>query len=297
MQPRILPTLSALAVLLLAGASAAGAREIVVFGDSWGFAIAPALQQVLDSMGHDVTVVNAAVPGARAAQLSRPPGLQDLSDTLNAHPDADLVQLSIGGNDFLDNWNPELSAAQEDALFQAIVDDIETIVQHILSQGMDLQVFQASYDYPRPLPIGTPLQVNTASEQLASRLQALDQATERMRFHNHNGLMQVHFGFGALGIPPFDPSLPRIDLPGPEEAFVDAIHLTAEGYLIFAGANYDSFYRWQLARTVPVLSPWALALAALSVIAASSATLRSRAGGRRPGLQRLVGLPHLKARR
>ena len=52
--------LSCIVALLAMGAGTArAADEILVLGDSWGFATAPALQQVLDDNGHaSVAVVN-----------------------------------------------------------------------------------------------------------------------------------------------------------------------------------------------------------------------------------------------
>jgi lysophospholipase L1-like esterase len=231
-----------LAVLGPSGVARAG-EDVLVLGDSWGFATAPALAQVFAANGlSDLSIVNAAVPGETANDLAKPAGLQSISDALAAHPETIAVHLSIGGNDFLGAWNASLTPAQEDALFEAILDDIDTIVQHVLSLRPDVQVLQPSYDYPRPLPLGTPLEVNTASEQLAARIQALADATPGMSFESLNGLMQLHFGFPSLDIPPFDPSLPRLDLPGPVEAFADAIHLTPQGYLLFAEALTDRFY-------------------------------------------------------
>ena len=256
-----------LAILVLGqSASARAADEVLVIGDSWGFLSAPALSQVLTDNSHgNVIVVNAAVPGETAANLSRVPGLQSISDELAAHPDTVLVHLSIGGNDFLANWTSSLTPAQEDALFDAIIADVQTIVQHVLTLRPDVLLLQPSYDYPRPLPSGTPLEVNTAAEDLATRIQTLADSIAAMSFENLNGLMQIHFGLPGLGIPPFDPSLPRIDQPSPAAAFADAIHLTSPGYLIFSDELYDRFYAAALpppmVPTLPV--PAALLLAAL----------------------------------
>jgi hypothetical protein len=183
------------ALLVMQAGTARAADEILVLGDSWGFATAPALQQVLDDNGHaSVGVVNEAVPGDTAASLSRPAGLQGVGNDLAAHPDTVLVHLSIGGNDFLGSWSASMNAQQEDALFDGIVADIETIVLHIGSQRPDVAILIPSYDYPRPLPLGSPLEVNTAAEELASRVQALADSIPGATFENLNGLMQLHFG-------------------------------------------------------------------------------------------------------
>ena len=55
------------------------AQRIVVFGDSWGVPAAPALQQVLIDHGLADTVAGAAVAGETAFNLSRPPGLQQIT--------------------------------------------------------------------------------------------------------------------------------------------------------------------------------------------------------------------------
>ena len=95
-----------------------------------------------------------------------------------------------------------------DALFDVIIADVQTIVQHVLTLRPDVLLLQPSYDYPRPLPSGTPLEVNTAAENLATRIQTLADSIAGMSFENLNGLMQIHFGLPGLGLPPFDPSLP-----------------------------------------------------------------------------------------
>ncbi len=89
-------TLIQVLVFLLLAAAPAHAARVVVFGDSWGVPAAPALQQVFIDQGHPDTVANAAVGGETAANLSSPSGLTNISNSLGANPDADLVHLSIG---------------------------------------------------------------------------------------------------------------------------------------------------------------------------------------------------------
>ena len=210
-------------------AAPAVAARVVVFGDSWGVPAAPALQAVLVANGLPDTVAGAAVGGETAANLSSASGLQHISDSLAANPDADLVHLSIGGNDFLGQWNASLTPAQEDALFQAIIADVETIVDHILSVRPGVRIFWSSYDYPRPLALGTPTEVNAAGAKFIVAAAALADAKGAALTHgDFNGLMQVTYGFDGtqptiydppLPIPPGDPSLPDPTLPSPAAAF------------------------------------------------------------------------------
>jgi lysophospholipase L1-like esterase len=228
------------------------AAQIVVFGDSWGVPAAPALQQVLIDNGRPETVANGAVGGETAFNLSSPSGLAHISSVLSANPDADLVHLSISGNDFLGNWNSSLTPAQEAALFDSILTDVETIVDHIVLTRPNAQIFWSSYDYPRPLPLGTPAEVNAASDSLGALAQALaDAEGPALTWGNFNGLMQVSFGFDGVQYTPFDPatpipagdpSLPDPSLPSPFDSYSDPIHLTSQGYSILAEEQYAFFY-------------------------------------------------------
>jgi lysophospholipase L1-like esterase len=171
--------------------AAVGAR-IVVFGDSWGVPAAPALQAVLVANGLLDTVAGAALGGETAANLSSAPGLQHISDSLAANPDADLVHLSIGGNDFLGQWNASFTPAQQNALFQAIIADVEAIVDHIRSLRPGVRIFWSRYDYPRPLPLATPTEVNAAAASFAIEAVALaDAKGTGLTYGDFSGLMQV----------------------------------------------------------------------------------------------------------
>jgi len=275
-----------LAAFLLATfhAAPAFAARVVVFGDSWGVPAAPALQAVLIAEGLPDTVASAAVGGETAANLSLASGLQHISDSLAANPDADLVHLSIGGNDFLGQWNSSFTPAQEDALFQAIAADVETIVDHILSVRLGVRIYWSSYDYPRPLPIGTPTEVNAASAKFAVEAAALaDAKGAGLTYDDFNGLMQVTYGFDGtqptiydppIPIPPGDPSLPDPTLPSPDASFSDSIHLTAAGYAILAEAHYDAFYAAILAVPVPASDARSRGLLGAMIVAAAVVMLR-----------------------
>jgi lysophospholipase L1-like esterase len=286
----------ALLIVLVVAADPAAAARIVVFGDSWGVPAAPALQAVLIAEALPATVFGAAVSGETAANLSSTSGLQHITDSLAANPDADLVHLSIGGNDFLGQWNSGFTTAQEIALIQAIAVDVEIIVDHILSVRPGVQILLSSYDYPRPLPIGTPTEVNAIGTIAGAAFFALaDTKGAGLTYADFNGLMQVLYGFDGTQptpydppfvIPPGDPSLPDPTLPGPAAAFADSIHLTSVGYALLAEAQYSVFYG-------PILKPIAAVpfltlatrgvLVSLIVLAAAATALRRR------NLERLAG--------
>lgn len=237
-------------LLILAAANTSKASSIVVFGDSWGVPFAPALQQVLDDNGYgSVSVINAAFGGEMASDMSSSSptqGLPYITSVLNANPDAELVHLSIGGNDALS----QLPAPS----WSSIYDDISTIVNHILSIRPDIQIYHTAYDY-FPASVAdfgiTFQQLNTAFAPGATEGQLLADATPRMTFYDARGLMQTQFGIPELGIPANDPSLPDPTLPSPASSFVDPIHLTTAGYAVFAQEAFDVFYESQLSIPEP----------------------------------------------
>jgi hypothetical protein len=135
--------------------------------------------------------------------------------------------------------------------------------------------------------------VNAAS--LAFSVQAAAFADVKgpgVTYGDFNGLMQVTFGFDGVQhtpydppapIPPGDPSLPDPTLPSPDVAFSDAIHLTAEGYLILADAQFDTFYAERLlgeAPAVPALGWTSQGL--LAALLLGTGTMRRRVSGARP---------------
>lgn len=149
--------------ILLLVASPLYAARILVVGDSWGVAAGPALQAVLADNGSVNTVASIAVGGETAENLNTPAWLADITTALEENDDATLVHLSIGGNDFLGAWNSTFSSSDENQLIADILEDVTAIVDHILTQRPDIRIYWSSYDYPRPLIIGSPEEVNLAS--------------------------------------------------------------------------------------------------------------------------------------
>ncbi|MEL7483757.1 MAG: GC-type dockerin domain-anchored protein [Planctomycetota bacterium] len=236
-------------VALIAGPAFAQSADIVVFGDSWANRLSAPLQQAIDGDGVvGVSVLNAAFEGERADGLSSNDpaiGLPYISATLAANPDAEFVHLSIGGNDMFDGLlfiNVDFIV---NGILDRIVDDTETIVQHILSERPDIEIYHSGYDF-LVLPIFDPARVNEILLRLDTRLTNLAAATPGYTYQGYYGWAQVNFGFPDLGLPPGDPSLPNADLTSPPFTFVDEIHYTPAVYVPFAQTLYDNFYASRL---------------------------------------------------
>ena len=244
-------------LLLLTAAIPLQAARILVVGDSWGVAAGPALQAALIKNGSKETVNSIAVGGETAENLNTPEGLRKITTALEDNEDATHVHLSIGGNDFLETWNSSFSTLQENELIADILADSTAIIDHILEQRPDIRIFWSSYDFPRPLFMGTPEEVNRFSIRLSSEAEKLvDSKSAALSFGNFNGLTQVVYGFDgeqvssfdpAVPIPAGDPSLPDPQYPGPAPAYADLIHLTEEAFLMLAETQYAQFYQAALA--------------------------------------------------
>jgi hypothetical protein len=245
---------TSLLVSLLMTAAPLQAARILVIGDSWGVAAEPALQQVLIDNGNAETVASIAVGGETAENVNTPEWLQKITTALEENPDADLVHLSLAGNDVLGTWNSSFTQAEEDQLFDDIIEDITAIVDHILQQRPGVRIFWSSYDFPRPLiTVGNPIDVNNASMRFSVLAQALaDSKGNSLSYGDFNGLTQVEYGFDGVQasifdpdfpIPAGDPSLPDPQYPGPAPAYFDLIHLTEEAYLLLAEKQYQQFYQ------------------------------------------------------
>ncbi len=243
----------ALIIYLLVAAGPSQAADILVIGDSWGVAAGPALQKVLIDNGSAGTVASIAEGGETAENINTPQWLAKITAALEENPDASLVHLSLGGNDFLGQWNAFIGKEQEDQLIADVIEDISSIVDHILGERPEIRIFWSSYDYPRPLIIGSPEEVNKASMRFSVEAQTLAESKgDSLSYGDFNGLTQVVYGFDGVQtspfdpdfvIPPGDPSLPDPQYPGPAVAYLDAIHLTPEAYLVLAQSQYQDFYQ------------------------------------------------------
>lgn len=271
---KLLPFFLCAAFLLLAATneSMAQTTRLLIVGDSW------AEEQWLD--GSHARIFNAngfgqfsadgsstTESGTTAAEWSTPAFLQRIADALIAQPTIDTVQLTLGGNDFLDAWNVNLTPAQEMNLQMAILDDLIVITNFILAQRADLEIVLSFYDYPnfvdtlsgllgvffcQPLhnDLGqpTPLEINTAATEFIEVYRQLAD-DPRIHFVNHAGLMQFVFGFPDQNILPGDlPPPGDLSLPSPVESLRsrftsndDCFHLSAEGYDVLVENLFDQY--------------------------------------------------------
>ncbi|MBY6204187.1 GDSL-type esterase/lipase family protein [Halomonas denitrificans] len=247
---------------LLLGIVALPARAVdglLLIGDSW------AEQQwtdqahalAFDALGFGAVQVYGAATtesGTTAADWVAPGRLQALADELALRSDVDVVQVTLGGNDFLNAWSTALAPGQVQALTDAVHGDLEQLTAFILDARPDVEVLLSFYDYPnfvdtldgivglfvcQPLwnDLGqpSPLELNSASTTFEAAMAGLAAAHPRIHHVSHLGQMQWRFGFPDDGIPPGQLAPPGDPaLPSPTQALRldgdDCFHLSAEGY-------------------------------------------------------------------
>lgn len=262
-----------LAVLLTAAPLVAQTPKVLLVGDSW------AAQQWSDQAHAAVFLANGAEQyqvlgatttesGSTAAEWAAADKLLLIEQALAANPGIDTVQLTIGGNDFLNAWSTTMTPKQVHALQEQILLDLGTVTQFVLGQRPDIEVILSLYDYPnfrdtlssavgllfcQPLhnSLGqpTPLQLNLAMMDFEAALAAL--ATHpRVRHVGHAGHMQYTFGLPGDGIAPGQlPPPGDLSLPSPVASMRshgilgrDCFHLTPSGYDVLVQNLYDNYF-------------------------------------------------------
>gem|GEM_PF-633925 len=260
--------------LLVPGISAAQETRVLIVGDSWAeemwedgshATVFPAygLQDIL------VDGSTTTESGSTANEWKQGAYLQLIADALDSQPSIDTVQLTVGGNDFLDTWNTGFDDKQLDALKDAILFDLNIIIDFILGKNPDIEVILSFYDYPnfvdtlgdiigalfceplfQDLGEPEPVQINEVALEFESLYEDLADDNPRVHFASHFGLMQFHFGFPDDGIPPGQLEPPGdITLPSPVEAMRDrpflgrdCFHLEPAGYDILVENLVENYY-------------------------------------------------------
>ncbi|MEO1085111.1 MAG: SGNH/GDSL hydrolase family protein [Acidobacteriota bacterium] len=251
---------------------AAGATErVLLVGDSWTefMWVNRTMRDVFADNGRpDIVEVGGptTISGSTAAEWSQPSNLQLITDALAASPTIDIVQLTIGGNDFLDGqpgggWFVGMTSAEFDAMAARIQSDAQVVIDHILGLDPDIQILLSLYDYANfedgtligcsgrwgDLGQPTPRQLNQATLDLEAAISSLGD-DPRVTLIGHAGLMQFTFGFPGDNIPPGQLLPPGdLDRPSPEESmfffFVpDCIHLSPDGYYAVGQNLWNRYY-------------------------------------------------------
>ncbi len=205
--------------------------------------------------------------GSTAADWVMTENLERISAAFDQYPHLDTVQLTIGGNDFLDQWNTGMSQKEFDALIGFIQSDVEIVSNYILSLRPDIEIIISLYDYPNfedtrsgliwffacsPLwnDLGqpSPLAVNTAAVAVIDAIESELIGNPRVSHVRHLGRAQNHFGLPDH--PPGTIAPPGLlDQPSPAAAMrtrfigggLDCFHFNAQAYDVLIDNLVDGY--------------------------------------------------------
>lgn len=127
---------------------------------------------------------------------------------LKSSPDVKSVFLSIGGNDFLGDWNKKMSPQEEQELFAKILYDTKVLVNAIYEIRPDVKVLISGYDFGnfkdfikvkpyvklyKSMGSPTPFEINSALIRFSETMSAI--ADFRNVFYiQHIGLSHYYYG-------------------------------------------------------------------------------------------------------
>ncbi len=271
---RILLACTGLAMLFPLALEAQSTTRVLIVGDSWaeeqwedGSHAYVFAQNGLDEFG--IYGESTTESGSTAENWKQGSYLQLIEQALDTYPDIDTVQLTVGGNDFLDVWHTGMTETEIETLTNAILFDLNLIVDYILNRDPGIEVLLSLYDYPnfrdtlggmggwfaceprwQDMGQPTPLQLNTVAVDLVESIADIATANHRVHYVDHFGLMQNHYGWPDEGIPPGSIEPPGdITEPSPYEAMrehlwgmaIDCFHLKDEGYDVIVQNLIDQF--------------------------------------------------------
>ena len=259
-------------LMLLPAVAMAEPVRFLIVGDSWAEEQwnDGSHQRVFGQRGLSNVPVSGELTttsGSTAADWIMPVNLDRIDAALVAYPHIDTVQLTIGGNDFLDIWNTGFDEQQFQALIADIRQDVEIIASYILSRREDIEIVLSLYDYPNfqdtrngliwtfacsPLwnSLGqpNPLVLNTAAVDVIDGIEDYADSEARIRHVRHLGRAQNFFGLPGQG-PGTIPAPGDINLPSPLAAMrtrflgggMDCFHFNATAYDVLINNLVDGY--------------------------------------------------------
>ncbi|HOQ31162.1 MAG TPA: SGNH/GDSL hydrolase family protein [Candidatus Hydrogenedens sp.] len=234
--------------------------RILMVGDSWAWFmyLNRSLRDALEDMGlgeYEEIGIFTTVPGSEASQWVNPKWLEQVRKELDNYPTIDIIHLSVGGNDFLNNWRIDMPPEAKEALFQQVVRDTETIIRALLDMKPNLHVALIEYDFINKSRGKARCQeLNMAGVELSRRRMEMCKNIDRCFYIQTYGLMQYHFGV-ANDIPPHTVPLPgqypdykpfpggNPDYCNDTKAMMDNVHLSSEGYYYLAKYCIEVIYK------------------------------------------------------
>lgn len=259
--------------------------KVLLVGDSWAFFmnVDQTIDNTLEKWGHShykyYTNTVLAENGAETVDFLTATKQDEIQAQLAAHPDIEVVHLSIGGNDILGDWDVTFSQAQTDSLGNLVFARLISVMDFIKSCKPGIKIVWSGYVYPNfeeviesfsPFQTNHPFygtwegmgfpsfeQVNTVLDHFSDQVEIYAQNDPQVEFVKAPALMQYTFGQNSpLGVAPggtypaFTQPLPFGDLtyPSPKNSMrdygltKDCFHLSPKGYNDLIEYHTQKFY-------------------------------------------------------
>jgi lysophospholipase L1-like esterase len=195
--------------------------------------------------------------------------------TFANNPDIDIVHLSLGGNDFLGDWDTTWTPSQINTLAVEVLDSITSIISFLRQQKPNVKILLSAYDYPnfaeaingstshpfynRWAAMLKPRfsQINSVLASVNTVIKNYALAGTNLYFVDNLGLMQYTYGQNSpLLFPPGGTYAPQsVPFPGGNPNYPsplvamntyftikDAFHLSSAGYTVFVENQVKEFY-------------------------------------------------------
>ena len=247
--------------------------RVVVAGDSWSAGMAfpdgGILLQAIEarSIGHvTIDYATTAIPGSQAEEWAENDDdkLDLLALALDSAPIAEVLFMTLGGNDFLSKAHSNLgriSESRQNRFLDGVGTDLQTVVDFAVDGRPHLTVVIVGYDYLNyfaveaatgDLPGLSSFEFNALLVGLEQRKLEIAQDTEGCEYAHSLGILQYRLGddlfaYGPEAVP-FPGSAPDYQpfpggnplLPSPLAALpLDGVHPTAEGHRLIIDNALD----------------------------------------------------------
>ena len=271
--------------------------RVLLVGDSWAWFMntESTINNVFDQWGLSgyTFVSNATISenGADTKDFIKVDKQAEILNQLNLNPTIDYVHLSIGGNDFLGDWNLNMTQGQTDSLTDDVFVRLDSIVRFIKSCRPGIKILWSGYVYTnfkevieslgaiqnihpfygtwQGMGFPTPIQINTLQNHVSDLITNYASTHSDFYFVNCSGLMQYIYGQTTpLGIPPGgtiapytvplplgDPNYPSNRTTMRDYGFTkDCYHLSTQGYKDLISYHTQKFYHKELMDDLYILS-------------------------------------------
>jgi len=283
--------------------------KVLLVGDSWAWFMNTdgTINSVFKTWGHSnykyICNSTLAVNGTQTDDVIKPATQAEIVNQLNLNPSIEVVHLSIGGNDFLGDWNRTMTQGQTDTLIDGVFVQLDSIIRFIKQAKPGIKILWSGYCYtnfkevitnffsPTSHPfyntwhdMGDPdfAEINNMQNYISQRFETYVAGTTDVYYVNSNSLMQRVYGQASplqgglaptgtyqAGTAPLPEGFP--DFPSPRVSMrdygitKDCYHLSPDGYRQMIGYHTQKFYHKFLMDDLYLLSENTAASGSVSV--------------------------------